>query len=174
MVPVKPQATGEVRVTFDAMQLGSYDKIIDVFVGGQSKPIQVRMKGKVVAQPQGEHAEPGDEASADVGDDFAVFAVQPRIMASPETLRMTTVERDKVKAEVTIWNGGRGVLRIHEVCSLHPAIKVKLPKKTLVAGERVKMKVQLARPMSSARRVSPDISIHSNDPLHPVTVIHVE
>lgn len=174
MVPVKPQATGEVRVTFDAMQLGRYDKMIDVFVSGQTKPIQVRMRGKVVAQPPDAYAEQGDEGSADVGDDFAVFAVQPRIQCQPAELVLAYAGANKKKATLVIQNTGRGVLRIHEISSAHPAISIKPPKTSLVAGERVKVKVTYNRQMFVSGDFEPDITIRSNDPLQPKVIVPVK
>ena len=39
-----------VRVTYDAMQMGSFDKLVDVYTSSEKKPLELRLKGKVVRE----------------------------------------------------------------------------------------------------------------------------
>ena len=45
--PVEKGGKGEVKVTYDAKQLGTYDRFIDVYTNGSAKPIKVRMSGRI-------------------------------------------------------------------------------------------------------------------------------
>lgn len=45
--PVAKGESGEVKITYDAKMLGHFDKIIEVYTNGGSKPVRIRMKGLV-------------------------------------------------------------------------------------------------------------------------------
>ncbi len=45
--PVEKGGKGEVKVTYDAKQLGTYDRFIDVYTNGSAKPVKVRMSGRI-------------------------------------------------------------------------------------------------------------------------------
>ncbi|MBO4662782.1 MAG: DUF1573 domain-containing protein [Bacteroidaceae bacterium] len=45
--PVERGGKGEVKVTYDAKQLGTYDRYIDVYTNGSDKPVKVRMSGRI-------------------------------------------------------------------------------------------------------------------------------
>jgi len=45
--PLQRNEDGEVRITYDAQMLGTYDKIIEVFTNAETKPVRIRMKGRV-------------------------------------------------------------------------------------------------------------------------------
>ncbi len=45
--PVEKGGKGEVKVTYDAKLLGTYDRFIDVYTNGSAKPVKVRMSGRI-------------------------------------------------------------------------------------------------------------------------------
>ena len=45
--PIAQGKEGEIQVTYDAMQLGHFDKVIDVYTNEREKPFALRMKGIV-------------------------------------------------------------------------------------------------------------------------------
>ena len=51
--PTKPIASGEaftIKVTYDARMMGHFDRVIDVFSNGSSKPLRLDLKGVVVEE----------------------------------------------------------------------------------------------------------------------------
>ncbi len=63
--PIAQGKEGEIQVTYDAMQLGHFDKMVDVFTNASDKPVQLRFRGIVT---NGEVKDIADTYPYRVGD----------------------------------------------------------------------------------------------------------
>lgn len=94
--PVAKGAQGEIKVTYDAMMLGRFDRIIDVYTNASDKPVQVRMKGAV-----------GMELEIDV-DELFPYAVD-NVRLSTNNIEFPDVHGgDSAKVSIDVYNSGPG------------------------------------------------------------------
>lgn len=87
---------GEIIVTYDAMQLGRFDRIIEVFSNAEESPAQVRMKGTVTQ---------GDKQTI---QDMYPYSIDD-IMLSTSNVELEVNKNDSAKAVINIYNGSKDV-----------------------------------------------------------------
>lgn len=270
---------GEIAVTYDAMLLGRFDRIIEVHTNASDKPIRLRMKGLVttgdrvtvadiypfrigdvclntnnvefpdanagdsvsfnidilndgqeVYTPQLMHLPPyitaeikpamlargrrgtikltlhsdklvnmglnqtsiylsrfsGDKVGTD--NEIAVSAVLlPEFSPSDNTLlkpefSISATELDmgklgnksKLTGKVKITNNGKGILKLNAIQVFNQALSVSLPRKELVSGESITMKIVLHAKYLNISKNQPRVLIITNDPKHPKETISVK
>lgn len=95
--PIEKGESGEIVITYDAMQLGRFDRVIEVFSNADDQPSTIRMKGTVT-----------------VGNKQTIADSYPYTI-DDISLSTTSIEFDEVskgdsaKAVIEIFNGGNDV-----------------------------------------------------------------
>jgi archaellum component FlaF (FlaF/FlaG flagellin family) len=82
--------------------------------------------------------------------------------------------KSKISGKVTITNKGKGVLRLESIEVYNQALKVSLPKRSLVPGESMKMKVTLQAKYLGMSNAQPRVLIITNDADHQKETITVK
>lgn len=87
---------GEIVVTYDAMQLGRFDRIIEVFSNAEDSPADIRMKGLV-----------------SVGDRQTIHDMYPYdiddILLTTNNVELEVNKNDSAKTIINIYNGSKDV-----------------------------------------------------------------
>lgn len=95
--PIAKGKEGTIQVTYDAMQLGHFDKVIDVYTNASEQPIQLRMRGVV---GNGDIASIGEHYPYSVGD----ILINTNNIEFPDATK-----GDTVYARIEIMNNSRQV-----------------------------------------------------------------
>lgn len=267
---------GQISVTYDAMLLGRFDRIIEVYTNASEKPVRLRMKGLVttgdrktvadiypfrigdvclstnnvefpdasagdsvsvsidilndgqeVYTPQLMHLPPyitanfrpamlargrrgtidltlhgdklvnmglnqtsiylarfsGDKVGTD--NEIAVSAILlpdiPETRESP-TFAISATEvnmgklgkKSKLTGKVKITNMGKGVLKLSAIQVFNQALSVSLPRRELISGESIVMKIALHSKYLNLSKNQPRVLIITNDPNHPKETVNVK
>lgn len=96
----------------------------------------------------------------------------PKISVSTTQLNMVLKGKAKGKATVLIANEGKSELQIDRLQVLSDAVSVSIPKKVVLPGQVIKMKVELNKTRLKKNR-KPAILIISNDPENAEEIIHI-
>ena len=122
--------TGEISITYDAMQLGRFDRIIEVFTNASEKPERIRMKGIVTSGPR------------KTFEDLYPFSID-NIHLSTNSVEFAEVHKnDSAKAVIDIYNGGQEVyspILMH----LPPYITAKAEPEMVARGRKGKIELTL-------------------------------
>ncbi len=119
--PVAKGAWGEIKVTYDAKMLGTFDRFIDVYTNGSSKPVQVRMKGNVSAKLE-----------MNVEERFPYIVDNVRL--STNNIEFPDVHGgDSVNIRLEVYNAGKEVY-IPQLMHLPPYVSMQVKPKMLARG----------------------------------------
>ena len=95
--PIEKGESGDIIITYDAMQLGKFDRIIEVFTNADDSPDYIRMKGLVTT---------GNRQTI---TDAYPFSIDD-IYLSTSSIEFAEVNKgDSAKAIIEIYNGGQDV-----------------------------------------------------------------
>lgn len=101
--------------------------------------------------------------------------LDPEFHVSSNVIEMGKLGRkSKISGKVTITNKGKGVLRLESIEVYNQALKVSLPKRSLVPGESMKMKVTLQAKYLGMSNAQPRVLIITNDADHQKETITVK
>lgn len=96
----------------------------------------------------------------------------PAMELSNKEVTMLLGKKVKGKAVVSLRNSGQGVLKIDRLQVFSSAVSVSIPKKEILPGESIKMKIQLDKTRISGGR-QPRVLIVSNDPKNPAQIVTI-
>lgn len=88
---------GEIKITYDAQILGSFDKIIDVYTNADPKPIRIRMKGRV-----------GNGEKKTI-EDLYPYSIDDILLSTNNVEFLEVNSGDSAKAEIEIYNNSQEV-----------------------------------------------------------------
>ena len=95
--PIEKGESGEIIITYDAMQLGKFDRYIEVFTNADEEPADIRMKGRVTA---------GNKQTI---TDLYPYSIDD-IYLSTSSIEFADVNKgDSTKTTIEIYNGGQNV-----------------------------------------------------------------
>lgn len=121
--PVAKGAKGEISVTYDAKQLGTYDRYIDVYTNGSSKPTKIRMNGRI-----------SNMEEFDVEELFPYVIDNVRVSAN--NIEFPDIHGgDSATVRLEVYNGGREVYT-PTIMHLPSYITMEVKPKLLAAGRR--------------------------------------
>lgn len=101
--------------------------------------------------------------------------LDPEFHISSNVIDMGKLGRkSKLSGKVIITNKGKGVLRLESIEVYNQALKVSLPKRSLVPGESMKMKVTLQAKYLGMSNAQPRVLIITNDADHQKETITVK
>lgn len=121
--PVAKGASGEISVTYDGKQLGTYDRYIDVYTNASDKPSRIRMNGRV-----------SNMEEFDVEELFPYVIDNVRV--STNNIEFSDVHGgDSATVRLEIYNAGREVY-IPQLMHVPSYITMEVKPKMLAAGRR--------------------------------------
>jgi hypothetical protein len=82
-------------------------------------------------------------------------------------------KKKKVSGVLTISNNGKGTLKLSAIEVFNQAISVQLPKRELLPGEKIKMKIKLDVASLAEHKAAPKVLIITNDPNHTKETVSV-
>ena len=96
---------------------------------------------------------------------YAEGLLKPKFVVSSRVVELGRLgRRSKLSGNVVITNEGTGVLNIESVAVYNQALNVSLPKRSLVPGESMKMKIVLQSKYLNRSNAQPRVLIITNDP----------
>ena len=109
--------------------------------------------------------------------DFSSLSVSsraraPKMQVSSTELTIQTKGKAKGKTVVMVTNLGQSDLKIDRLQVLSRAVSVSIPKKTIPAGQSIKMKVEIDKTKIQKNR-KPGILMITNDPAQAEQIIHI-
>ena len=122
-VQIEKGAKGEIEVTYDAKQLGTYDKIIDVYTNGSKEPVKLRMSGRV-----------SNVEEINVEEKFPYVIDNVRV--STNNIEFPDVYgSDSAKVKIEVYNAGHEVY-VPQLMHLPSYITMEVNPKMLASGRR--------------------------------------
>lgn len=128
--PIEKGESGEIVITYDAMQLGSYDRIIEVMTNINNEPVDIRMKGKVTS---------GNRQTL---QDIYPYSIDD-IHLSTSSVEFAEVSKgDSTKASIDIYNGSQEVYT-PALMHLPPYITATFEPEMIARGRKGKIELTL-------------------------------
>lgn len=128
--PIEKGESGEIAITYDAMLLGHYDRIIEVKTNISNDPVDIRMKGRVTA---------GNRQTL---EDIYPYSIDD-IHLSTSSVEFAEVSKsDSTKASIEIYNGTQEVYT-PTLMHLPPYITAKCEPEMIARGRKGKIELTL-------------------------------
>lgn len=128
--PIDKGETGEIVITYDAMQLGRFDRIIEVFTNESDEPEEIRMKGIV------------STGNRETVEDIYPFSIDD-INLSTRSIEFAEVSKnDSTKATIEVYNSGQNVYT-PALMHLPPYITAKMTPEMIARGKKGKIELTL-------------------------------
>ncbi|MCM1311324.1 MAG: DUF1573 domain-containing protein [Bacteroides sp.] len=101
--------------------------------------------------------------------------IKPDFSVSATELDMGKLgNKSKLTGKIKITNNGKGVLKLNAIQVFNQALSVSLPRRELVSGESITMKVVLHAKYLHVSKNQPRVLIITNDPAHPKATINIK
>lgn len=117
---------GEIRITYDAQMMGSYDKIIEVFTNADSKPTRIRMKGRI-----------GSSQRKSI-DDLFPYRIDDILLSTNNVEFPQVAAGDSATVSIEIYNASKEVYT-PQLMHLPPYITASFSPQMLAVGRRGKI-----------------------------------